>query len=229
MATCFQRMTPSPSMMKTERRSVAAERDAVRAADTVAVVGEQREGQAVLAGELLVALDALQADAPDLGAEFLEARRSRPGSCTSARCRPCSGRAGRTRARRDARGDRDSEYSSCSNRPSTIRMPGSWNSGARSPISSAPMPLIIKADGRPRSARPVYRATPNSCGKAVDRPRVADEDRRVDDEMRDHEREHPARAGVEPAEDHPHQEVADEGAEALVQVVAAAQDGGGRR
>ena len=37
------------------------------------MVGEQWEGEPVLHREILVALDALQADAPDLGAEFFEA------------------------------------------------------------------------------------------------------------------------------------------------------------
>ena len=50
----------------------AAERHPVRLADAIAVVRKQGEGQPIRTGELLVALDALQADAPDLGAEFFE-------------------------------------------------------------------------------------------------------------------------------------------------------------
>jgi MFS family permease len=56
---------------------------------------------------------------------------------------------------------------------------------------------------------------------------VADERHQVEQGVRDHERRHPA-ATTEPlAEDHAHDDVADERAEALVEVVAAAQEGTG--
>src|SRR6266513_4742868 len=59
-------------------------------------------------------------------------------------------------------------------------------------------------------------------GHVAGQQRVADEGHRVDEEVRDDQRHHPAPAAVEIAEDQAHDGVAEEGARALVQVVGAA-------
>src|SRR6266851_9959055 len=59
-------------------------------------------------------------------------------------------------------------------------------------------------------------------GDVAGQQRVADEGHRVDQEVRDDQRGHPAPAAVEEAEDQAHDGVAEEGARALVQVIGAA-------
>src|SRR5579859_2591942 len=60
-------------------------------------------------------------------------------------------------------------------------------------------------------------------GKLTGEQRVTDERDRVEDRMRDNERADPADAPVHQHEDHAHHRVADEAAEALVQVVRATE------
>ena len=55
---------------------------------------------------------------------------------------------------------------------------------------------------------------------------VPDERADIEKEVRDHKRRHASPAGVEPAEEHSHGEIAKEAAQALVEVVAGPQGGG---
>ena len=95
--------------------------------------------------------------------------------------------------------------------------------------SSLPPSVAVRAESRPPSRSPRPERRHSSSGSAEERrppgdgERIADERRDVDDPVCDHERHHPAPPGVAPPEHDPHGEVAEEGPDALVEVVAAAQ------